>query len=391
MHPDSSNISSSAAEQTEQPKGREIPHVPLAEHINHTPFPTQYFQAVDSDGNISHIVVLRITFDMTQVDRDGTLYYANTQTPLVVEDAWYGEPNTSSPLWESDFAPYKPKCDVILANASAYAPKDKAAKRWQVGIGIGEGNDVWMKSIAVTGPRQFGFFGLSEPAAVTSVALRYENAFGGQRIWPEPANPPGPEKLTDKKPDIWDTDERNPVGCGYAQSDFLTRHPKDTRAPQLEMPCKPFTGQRGYAPVGMGAIGRAWLPRRLLAGTYNDEWIKHQWPLPPKNFKYGYWNCAPLDQQIKYPEPGSRISLAHIYPGQEFFTCRLPRHILFLLCVLDSGVEVPCPLKLDTLAIDMKTRHIVSVFRANVSSIENIRCIEARMEEVFQTTNGNKR
>ena len=67
-------------------------------------------------------------------------------------DEFYGDPTTSSCIQESDFAPYKPKCDIILAHAVAYAPEGKPHQRWPVGIRIGE----WQKMLAVTGQRWCG-------------------------------------------------------------------------------------------------------------------------------------------------------------------------------------------------------------------------------------------
>jgi len=82
--------------------GRAIPDVPLAKHVNLTPFPSQYFQSVDQDANVFHTVVLRVTYDMHKTLPDGSLAYAAKQTPLATKDEWSGTVNESSPLWESD-------------------------------------------------------------------------------------------------------------------------------------------------------------------------------------------------------------------------------------------------------------------------------------------------
>ena len=64
--------------------------------------------------------------------------------------------------------------------------------------------------------------------------------------------------------------------------------------------------------MGLSAVGKAWLPRRTLAGTYDDDWLKNQWPLPPKDFDDAYWNCAPADQQVPHLPAATQILLLHI-------------------------------------------------------------------------------
>ena len=59
-------------------------------------------------------------------------------------------------------------------------------------------------------------------------------------------------------------------------------------------------------------MGRWWLPRRALAGSYNDIWKQTRWPKLPKDFDFGYWNAAPEDQQFDYPQGGEKIMLANL-------------------------------------------------------------------------------
>ena len=86
-------------------------------------------------------------------------------------------------IQESDFAPYKPKCDVVLAHAIAYAPEGKAHRRWPVGLRIGD----WQKTLAVTGPRYVdrGLLGwkVTEPEKATAVPLRWEHAEPPRFSW----------------------------------------------------------------------------------------------------------------------------------------------------------------------------------------------------------------
>lgn len=132
--------------------GRAIADVPLAEHRNHTPFPAQYFQSVDPHGEVFHVVALKVTYDMTATQADGSLAYAEKQAKLATQDVWSGKVDESCPLWESDYAPYKPQCDVLVANAVSRpppsewrkvvgqhldpTPQQRSAQRWGCGIAL---------------------------------------------------------------------------------------------------------------------------------------------------------------------------------------------------------------------------------------------------------------
>jgi hypothetical protein len=98
---------------------------PLPETINHTPWPAQNFLHVDPAGDVFHVMVCRTTYSLrgAQTNDDGlmqpVLLPPGEQPALVAQDQYRGEINSSSVLQESDFAPYKPLCDVVLANAAA--------------------------------------------------------------------------------------------------------------------------------------------------------------------------------------------------------------------------------------------------------------------------------
>jgi hypothetical protein len=355
--------------------GRAIPDVPLAKHINHTPFPSQYFQNVDKNGVVFHVVVVRVTYDMHHLLADGSLSYAAEQTPLATQDVWSGEVNVSSPLWESDFAPFKPRCDILVVNAVSRPPQGQTTQRWPCGVALTWQQDgqpqqlkTWSKPLTVTGPRSFKMLGLSQPEATTEVPIDWQHAYGGE---------------TDKH-----TDERNPVGVGLNKA-------SGQAAPQLELMGKPYTdgyGQNDYPPICLSALGRAWLPRRLLAGTYDDAWLKTQWPLPPVDFDNGYWNCAPQDQQVEHLPPGVEILLADLYPRNKdagktmdagTWRGKLPQHQLFDLAYYSDipGHGVQQNMNLDTLVVDMATQQIYATYRSlrHASQLSASLVLETRM------------
>lgn len=284
-----------------QYEGKTIEDLPLAKHHNATPYPTQYFQSINSSGAINHVIALRITYDMNTII-NGVVQPAAFQTDLQTEDLWRGEVNESAPILESDIVPYKPFCDVLVINAISKAldqgGQSSKQRRWRCGISLywkdAQGrNQQWKKVLGVTGPRIFTRFGLQDPEPCDGVAIEWTNAYGGQHKTPatEQRNKHG-EIIQAAGAKRWVTDERNPVGKGLDSS-------TGAAAPQLELEGQPYTAngnQRNYPPMGLSAVGKAWLPRRQFAGTYDSHWLENQWPLPPQDFNERYWNCAPQDQ-----------------------------------------------------------------------------------------------
>lgn len=352
-----------------------IKPAPLPEVLNHTSFPSQYFQMVDVAGQIFHVMVSRLTYTLRKVDASGCLMLADTQHPLAATDSFYGEPNLSSVLQESDYAPFKPRCDLIFNHAVAHSPNGEPRSSWAVGIKVGE----WIKRLVVTGPRQLVRDGdqwhLTDPEPVSSVPICYENAWGGTCIWPPP-QPTGPAR----EPNILTRDARNPIGCGFLDPDWDAHaKPEQRPAPRLEPFGQPFDEtaiQAGdYPVVGLGALGRWWQPRLALAGTYDDHWKKTRWPGLPQDFDFSYWNCAPEDQQIDYPNGGETVVLAGLHPGGEV-RFRLPRPDLKLLLHLDVGVPLFKPLLTDTLIFDFQAYELSVVQRAVVGAAAGVERME---------------
>ena len=72
---------------------------------------------------------------------------------------------------------------------------------------------------------------------------------------------------------------------------------EDPHAPMLH-PASPC------APLGFGVVGRAWLPRRPLAGTFDFAWKRDRWPLAPRDFDPAFHQSAPIGQQLDEYEGG---------------------------------------------------------------------------------------
>ena len=99
--------------------------------------------------------------------------------PLIMADTFTGEPGFSAPVYEADFAPVKPRCDVLLVG-SAHAPKGEPTTKVPVGLKVGS----LVKSFNVLGDRVWESSGVlvspSRPKPFLAMPLSYDRAFGGQ-------------------------------------------------------------------------------------------------------------------------------------------------------------------------------------------------------------------
>jgi len=354
-----------------------IESAPLPEVRNHTRYPSQYFQMMDTNDQIFHVLVSRLTHDLTRLDAEGVPALTEEQAPLLEADQFYNQPNTSSCIQESDFAPYKPKCDVLLAHATAYAPMGRPNSRWPAGLRIG----TWQKKLAVTGERLLkrGLFGwsLGQPAKALQVPLRWEYAYGGASLWP--LQPKEGQKAEIKK-----YHAQNPIGAGWADKAWLNKSRTDClKAPQIEVFERPFgdwhANAMDYPAIGVGPTGRWWTPRKQKAGTYDQQWKESRWPRLPQDFDFGYWNCAPEDQQIGYPEGGEDIVLAGFREQEkEPLYCQLPRPQVHAVVRMQAGPVFAKPMRMDTLVFDLKAMTLSCVYRLALSADTGVRVLEIR-------------
>ena len=350
------------------------PTADLPEVRNHTRFPSQYFQMLDTDDHVFHVMVTRITYDLNRLDENGFPRLAKQQFELVQTDEFYTGRHTSSIVQESDFSPYKPRCDVIFSHAFAYSPEEKPFNRWTAGVKI----DKWDKVLMVCGPRviRSGLLGwqLSEPEKATRVPICHELAFGGTCQWPE-------KNDEDADPEIFSRHELNPIGCGFLDKAWVKKTGKNEfRAPQIEVFNKAFddgwlSGQN-YPVVGLGPIGRWWQPRVQLTGSYDHKWLESRWPALPKDFDFSYWNCTPADQQIDYPKGGESITLFGLTPGGGYLRAKVPGNHPYSLVGLHAGPVLERPMHLDTLIFDMQKMTLTCVHRTNIAANAGIKMIE---------------
>jgi hypothetical protein len=251
------------------------------ELINTTHYPAQLVVAPDPEGFETLTAVLKMTLAV----KGGDCAPAEEQVPLVLGDTFFGEPGESSTRLECDLAPFKAATDVVMIG-HAYATK-KSTRGMDVSLAVGKtartvrvwGDRHWWLLLGVQ-PRR------SAPKPFEKMPLVYERAYGGA----QPARAKGKFE---------GFEERNPVGTGYVRKKRRS-YVDGLALPNLEDPRRPIRrlGHRP-PPAGFGFIGRGWMPRRALMGTYDDAWKEERAPLLPQDFDPRSWNGAHPALQVE--------------------------------------------------------------------------------------------
>jgi hypothetical protein len=263
------------------------------ELLNATPMQAGYTLGLDPDGLEHLVVVVKGTF---AIPEDGSMpELTEEQVPLVMADEYYGEPGLSAVRYESDFAPFKPKCDVLL-HGSAYAPEGMPVERLAVGLSLG----TFVKQFDVVGERFWVYASRpSDPMPFDVMPIGYDRAFGGVDV-----DKQDPERVMAFGP--------NPIGVGFLPC-TKKEDLKGKRLPNTEERGIPITSREGpYRPMSFGPVGRNFSSRYVMAGTYDQNWLDNVFPFLPGDFNPLYYQAAPADQQVAYPRGGESVHLVNL-------------------------------------------------------------------------------
>lgn len=266
---------------------------------NETPYSAERTWVLDKHGARSWVVVVKGTFDIRP---DQSTVVSEQQVEPFLIPQYAGEPGVSSVLYDADMVAGHPHTDVIL-NGTAYAPAGRPIRQVDVQLSVERsfskrmrvfGERIWSRSL-------LGGMSFSPPDAFESMSLRYERSFGG---WDCASPDPSHHRLF----------APNPIGTGYA---IQKLHLDGKPLPNLEDPSQPIQRWNDHPmPAGFGCIASFWSPRRELAGTYDDGWYQHQFPLLPLDFDDRFHQCAPRDQQVAgYLRGGESILLENLSPS----------------------------------------------------------------------------
>jgi len=223
-------------------------------------------------------------------------------------------------------------------------------RNWDVAVKVGDLHSrytVFSPSFWVRGV--FNRWRLETPDLATEVPLRYEVAFGG-------AGADGQ--------DAWD---ENPVGIGYFQDlDMQSRN--SIPAPQIlefgnDLPDRP-TQLRTIAPC---PVSVGWLPRRSLAGTFDDGWKKTRWPLFPKDSSDLFFCAAPASLRFPGFLQGDECIVLDGFTHDANICSKLPGGIAPVLIIPgENGQVFWSRFVLDTLVINPEKRSVAATWRACV-------------------------
>ncbi|MCB1955241.1 MAG: DUF2169 domain-containing protein [Rhodocyclaceae bacterium] len=116
----------------------------------------------------------------------------------------------------------------------------------------------------------------------------------------------------------------NPVGRGA--------DPEPTAAgplravPPVQHPDHPCTAPKGPClPASFAPIPPMWPQRKQFDGTYDDAWLKNEFPAPPKDFNWRFHCIGSADQWQADPFQGDEaIEIVHMHPEHARLEYRLP-------------------------------------------------------------------
>lgn len=336
--------------------------------INQTPFPAQPFDAIDQFGQEFKVFAVRQTFSFGS----GELRISEVQPELCATDTGFDDSLVGSVEQESDYVPFKPRCDVIV-NATAHPPAREGIRNFPVRLRLwrhGESKCLIDKELIVHGKRvlrrrawplrialwllKWCTLTIVRPCPwrikrvdqCRPIPVRYEHAYGGECIVgaSDPASRRIPKKyrLTPEQiathpqstnggsaPVAHVAFDPNPCGTGFAHAWSLRASKKKTvDAPLIERPETTLKARQFWrwlapsrqadceasqfrVPAGFGILPKTHPVRRVLVGTVDEAFVASDAPLPD-NFDFAIWNSAPADQQIDYPAGGEEIELANL-------------------------------------------------------------------------------
>jgi hypothetical protein len=288
----------------------------------------------EPDGREMLIVIAKASYQLpSNGDQPARL---PKPVPLVEGDTFTGEPGLSAPQYETDYAHRKPCCDVIVLG-SAYAPLGKLVTQVEVGVQVG----AMVKQFVVVGDRVWDKgrvgIGVSDTRPFAAMPINYDVAFGGT------------DRTLEASEGQVFTYAANPVGRGYwRKTDNIDGKP----LPNTEAVGERVTDYGGsYKPMALSAVGRNWVPRARYAGTYDQEWLDNDAPFWPKDFDFRYFQSAPEDQWIPYPQGGEPVVLRNLTPDLHR-TFRLPSRRMPVTFVPYRGYDVTREAVIDTIVLE---------------------------------------
>jgi hypothetical protein len=276
------------------------------------PFPVAAFSWQPRAGEWNLTVCVKATFALLH-GQDAQI--AAVQMAVGNDAYWDGNPGASL-YAPSDFAPYKPRVDVLLAG-HAYAPGAAPLESLTVRLQVGS----FTKELTVTGDCAWtqGRNGLlpGPLAPFRRMALRYERgAIAGESA------------------------------LGFDEA---------VHTVEAGRPLPNISASSGHTP-GFGPVPMLWRARRRNLPDAAVLWayrLRLASGVMPQGFDFSLFNAAPAEQQVNALLPHTPIALENLSPHLPRLESRLPALAPRLFRVdPDTGRASPVVLRADTLWID---------------------------------------
>ncbi len=257
--------------------------------------------------------------------------------------------------------PFKSAADITVRGFS-FPPEETPQSSWLCGLRVGtlervvrvHGQRVWHPNwveeeagfLRPRVERRFLGWELQQAKPARAVSLSWRLAFGGT------LQTPSKEALPREAPPI--VFEKNPLGLGWFDPENAARD-TDIHAPSLETGEAPVgPPDKLYEPCGFMPVPPAWKQRLQFAGTYDDAWLNSRHPLPPPDFDYRFYQCAPPGLIYDgYLNGGEEVQLACLHPFVRNIHSRVPQPRLTALVRYTDGRMRSRPLNCDGLHFDM--------------------------------------
>lgn len=182
-----------------------------------------------------------------------------------------------------------------LLSARACAPPGTRAQAVRVRARFGGRT----KELLVAGDRYVEDGRMVGPEPFAEMPIDWQHAFGGPRF---AANPLGRGMAEDPIP-----------GVGFR-----------VRVPNVLDPALPPHEQQGR-PAGFGPLDVTWPQRARFAGTYDDRWLREDFPGYPRDIDWRFFNLAPEEQTFPAPLRGDEdYAFENLHPQEPEITGRLP-------------------------------------------------------------------
>jgi len=264
------------------------------EFRNLTPFDALCYGALDPDDDEHTVIAMKVGYQLVR-QPDGrwdAIVMDEEPAPLCMADEFWGEPGESSVKQESDLAPFKPRCDVLVSG-QAGAPGGHPSAQWETRLRVsvpqaaatsaepdmpqplnplmGLTNEqlsrwrrdreraalqpvpagphervLFDKRLMILGPHRLPYrrllpgHGRTRPEPIAALPLRWEYAFGGRSHVANSADPTA-------EPWLNEVCFSNPLGTGWREARELrmarkARHRRERTlaGPQIVLPGAPL-------------------------------------------------------------------------------------------------------------------------------------------------------